>query len=85
MLDLNEEQLRENIAANIRARRKALGLSQRDLADKMRTQTQTISKYERGFRSPSIFTILQLIKALNCELDTFLFGSYEGSGHSGVI
>jgi len=63
---------REQFAANLRAHRRRLGLSQEALADKCDLHRTEISLLERRKRSPRLETIVSLAAALGlgstCEL-----------------
>ena len=70
----NEAIIRE-IGRRITDRRKAVGLSQDELAEKAKISKQTISKAENGEREIRIVTAIKLAMALNTSLDYFAFGS----------
>ncbi|WP_461218697.1 helix-turn-helix domain-containing protein [Lapidilactobacillus salsurivasis] len=53
------------IGQNIRRLRKSKGMTQRELADKLNTIEQTISKMERGIFSPSTESLMQLCAVFN--------------------
>lgn len=52
------------IGQNIRARRKALGLSQDDLADRLGTDRNAISRHENGSREMGIIAFCDYTEAL---------------------
>lgn len=52
------------IGQNIRARRKALGLSQDDLADRLGTDRNAISRHENGSREMGIIAFCDYSEAL---------------------
>jgi transcriptional regulator with XRE-family HTH domain len=65
-----DEELRawRAIADRVAARRRALGLSQRELGDLCATTQSAIACVERGARPPRLDTLLRLANALDCEL-----------------
>jgi transcriptional regulator with XRE-family HTH domain len=57
----------------IRARRQALGLSLRDLADRLGVTPSLISQIERGRANPSVSTLYAIVAELDLSLDELLF------------
>lgn len=55
----------------IQRARKALGLSQRELADKMSLNEKTLRKYEHNEMTPSSDVLLRLAKALQVKVEYF--------------
>jgi ribosome-binding protein aMBF1 (putative translation factor) len=68
--DLADEpvSLFQAIATSVAERRRALDLSQRELADLCGTTQSAIARLERGRRPPRIDTLLRVANALDCEL-----------------
>jgi transcriptional regulator with XRE-family HTH domain len=60
------------LAEQVAARRKALGLSQSDLAELTGTTQSAVARLEAGARPPKIDTLLRLASALDCELEVRL-------------
>jgi transcriptional regulator with XRE-family HTH domain len=56
------------IAKNVAARRKAIGLSQKELAELTGTTQSAIARLESGGRPPRIDTLLGIAEALDCDL-----------------
>jgi ribosome-binding protein aMBF1 (putative translation factor) len=56
------------IAGQVADRRRALGLSQAELAEICGTTQSAIARLEAGGRPPRIDTLLKLAHALDCEL-----------------
>jgi transcriptional regulator with XRE-family HTH domain len=56
------------IAENVSARRKGLGLSQKELAELTGTTQSAIARLESGGRPPRIDTLLGIAEALDCDL-----------------
>ena len=56
------------IAAQVAWRRRALDLSQRELADLCGTTQSAIARLERGQRPPRVDTLMRIANALDCEL-----------------
>lgn len=72
----------ENIGGRIKVERIALGLTQADLAEKLRMSResrQTIINWENGKTLPSLDILLDMCKLFNCEMG-YLLGEegYEG-------
>lgn len=66
--DSNPDQAGDTLAArlsrNIAARRKALGLTQAKLAERLGVDTETLSRFERGKHLPSLATLEKLAALL---------------------
>jgi ribosome-binding protein aMBF1 (putative translation factor) len=60
------------IADQVTERRRALGLSQADLAELTGTTQSAIARLESGGRPPRIDTLLRIANALDCELEVKL-------------
>jgi ribosome-binding protein aMBF1 (putative translation factor) len=56
------------IAEQVADRRRALGLSQAELAELVTTTQSAIARLESGGRPPRIDTLLRIANALDCEL-----------------
>jgi transcriptional regulator with XRE-family HTH domain len=56
------------IAGQVADRRRELGLSQGDLAERVDTTQSAIARLESGGRPPRIDTLLRIAAALDCEL-----------------
>ena len=56
------------IADRVAERRKAWGVSQRELAELCGTTQSAIARVERGARPPRIDTLARIAAALDCEL-----------------
>jgi transcriptional regulator with XRE-family HTH domain len=66
------------IGEHLRARRHELGLSLRDLADRLGVSPSLISQIERGRANPSVSTLYQLVGELDVSLDELLFEDRRG-------
>jgi DNA-binding XRE family transcriptional regulator len=60
------------IARNIRDRRHALNITQRDLANDLGIPDMTVSRWERGLNEPSTPHLRALAKRFECSLDDLL-------------
>lgn len=65
---------KEEIGRKIRILRKTRGLTQQQLADKLKVKRATISNYEIGRRSPHIKELEEISAVLGVNLDYFGFG-----------
>ena len=72
-----------NIGSRIKARRKALGLTQEGLAGKMNVVKSTISAYENGNSRIDSVVIEELAETLNTTV-AYLFGETENSEPAGT-
>jgi ribosome-binding protein aMBF1 (putative translation factor) len=64
----DERELFGLIAELVAERRKAWGVSQRELAELCGTTQSAIARVERGARPPRIDTLARIATALDCEL-----------------
>jgi transcriptional regulator with XRE-family HTH domain len=60
------------LADQVAGRRKALGLSQHELAELTGTTQSAVARLEAGARPPKIDTLLRIAHALDCELEVQL-------------
>jgi|SRR5690554_809275 len=61
-----------DVGKYIKRRRKLLGLTQKDLAEKFNVSFQAISKWEKGETFPDTSLLLDLAEALETTVDTIL-------------
>jgi predicted transcriptional regulator len=61
-----------NIADKVAARRVAMNMSQRELAELCGTTQSAIARLESGGRPPRIDTLLRIAEALDCDLQVVL-------------
>ena len=66
------DEMTARFAKAILARRKELGLTQEELADRVGTTKQVVSKYENGQRSPKVIMANAFADALGTTLDELL-------------
>jgi transcriptional regulator with XRE-family HTH domain len=62
------------IGSHVRARRKALGLSQQDLATELGVKHQHVSRIELGDATPSLEMLLEVSRKLGVSTDFLLTG-----------
>lgn len=67
------------VGARIRIRRKALGLSQSDLGDRIGVSFQQVQKYERGANRVSASALAAIAKALDCSPAALFGGDADGA------
>lgn len=53
----------------LKAARKAAGLSQADLAEKVGCHQKDISRWESGLHEPGALTLKKMAQALGCSMD----------------
>ncbi len=70
---------------NLKNRRLACGLSQKQVADRLRITPQSVSKWEKGDALPSIQYLPMLADCLNCDINAFFAPIPEESKNVGAI
>ena len=60
------------LGKNLKDRRIKMGMTQKDLADKMNVTFQTISKWENDENEPDLATLKKLASLYGCSLDELL-------------
>ena len=75
MVKSSEKKLREQLGAELRKARLALGLTQADVAERVSTDPETISRFERGATLPSLVRLLDLADALHVPIASLLGGA----------
>jgi len=73
----------QSIGANIKAMRRALGLNQEDLAEKLGLTQANISRIEASVKGPSAETLLAIAEALGCDVRELM--GVEGAQTSQVL
>jgi transcriptional regulator with XRE-family HTH domain len=63
---------KQRIAAAVRAARKEMGLTQQEVADKIGTTLETVSKTERGTSAPSVEVFLAMVRVLQLQIDDLI-------------
>ncbi|MBR5900709.1 MAG: helix-turn-helix transcriptional regulator [Clostridia bacterium] len=69
---INNMNVKENLAINIAKHRKALGLTQAELAEQLNYSDKAVSKWERGDAVPEITVLKQLADFYGVTVDTLL-------------
>ena len=59
----------ENFAKNIKNERLALGLTQKEVAEKIDIKTQSYQAYEKNIAMPNLINLLKLSELFNVSLD----------------
>lgn len=67
----------ETIAERIVQRRKALGMTQKELAEKLNVSDKTLSRWETGKQIPDALTLLEISNALGMTISE-MYGAREG-------
>lgn len=68
---------------NLRKLRLAMGLTQADVADKMGVAQKTISNWETGLKSPSLYQAQKLAEFYDVPLDYMTFPANRKRGVTG--
>ena len=77
------EDVRRILGSNVRRLRKAAGISQAELANRMGVDRAYVSGLELGQRNPTIVTLWHLGQALEIDLGKFFFQPRKRSGRGG--
>ena len=70
------------MGANIRARRRALGISQMAVAEAIGLTFQQIQKYERGFNRVSFSRLVEIAHTLDCRVTDLIADLDDGAERS---
>jgi transcriptional regulator with XRE-family HTH domain len=68
----NDRDYLESLGRAIVAKRKALGLSQADLAYRVGMEVSNLSVIENGKSNPQMLTLVSISSALDCDLSALL-------------
>lgn len=68
----SEKILRERLGQQLRKARLSHGLTQNDVAERVETDPETISRFERGATLPSLVRLLALAEALDVSVAALL-------------
>lgn len=71
--DMTEENCRYEFAIRLRRLMVYEGISQAELADKIGVSQVSISNYLTGKRTPNLYVLDKIAKALNCSIDEFTY------------
>ena len=75
----------KSMAEVISSRRKELGMTQKDLAEKLNITDKAVSKWERGIACPDTATIPKLAQVLGISLEELMTAKpAESTGHRGA-
>ncbi len=69
---MNNEELKIQVGSNIARLRKAAGLTQADLGERLSYTDKAVSKWERGESMPDVLTLMQLAQELGTDLNTIV-------------
>ena len=69
---MDDEKIKSQIGANIAERRKAAGMTQAGLAEKLNYSDKAISKWERGESVPDVLTMMSLSQLFGVTVDDLL-------------
>jgi transcriptional regulator with XRE-family HTH domain len=70
--DITEERRKMNIHENIKNARKAAGVTQKELAEKIGVYQKDISRWENGERTPGVDALASICRALGVSADKLL-------------
>lgn len=72
---INGKNLAKSVGALIATRRKSLGLTQGELAERVDIEQESMSRIETGSITPSLSRLLSLADALDCSIESLLGGA----------
>lgn len=75
--------MKELFGGRLRSLRKAAGITQQELADRLGVHLQTVSKWERGITEPDFSVLGELSSALGLTLEKFLGREEKGPSYTG--
>lgn len=76
----------ESVGTKITARRKALGMTQKELADRLHVTDGAVSKWERGINFPEVTLLEPLAKTLNTTvIDLLSLENADGNEIAGAL
>ncbi len=67
------------LSKRVKAKRKGLGLTQKELSEELDYDSSYISQIETGKRIPSVTLLIALANVLNVSVDYILFGSQRSA------
>lgn len=70
--DVDKKKLSKSVGALIAVRRKTLGLTQGELAERVNIEQESMSRIETGTITPSLGRLISLADALDCPVETLL-------------
>ena len=82
---MNDEQLKQNLGANIVSYRKREGLTQMGLAEKLNYSDKAVSKWERGESAPDLPTLVQLAELFGVTVNDLLVDPNALPENSGPV
>jgi transcriptional regulator with XRE-family HTH domain len=71
-------EIKQLIGVRIKSLRRSKGMSQEELAEKMRISSKYLSSIERGKENPTLDTFIKLAEVLEIELSEIFNFSHEG-------
>ena len=74
---MNHEELKLQIGSNITLYRKARGMTQAELAQKLNYSDKAVSKWERGESIPDVLTLADIARQFEITLNELVYGPTE--------
>ena len=74
---MNHEELKLQIGSNITLYRKARGMTQAELAQKLNYSDKAVSKWERGESVPDVLTLADIARQFEITLNELVYGPAE--------
>ena len=74
----------KKIGKFIEARRRALGMTQRELASRLFISSKSVSKWETGRGMPDVSLLLELCEILQVTAEELLHGELEKSSKNAI-
>ena len=83
-MTLSKERLRA-ISQNIRTVRKAYGLTQEEIAEKIGVTPEYYGQLESGNKAPSLETLINIAESMHVSIDLLVYGSNRDLGLGNII
>ncbi len=81
---MDKRRLNEEIGARVRRRREVLGYTREQIAERANISVQFLFDIEKGKKSMTAMTIVNLAEALSVSIDFLLLGAEQNDGRYGV-
>lgn len=78
---MREDDYTRAFGQRLKALRKAAGLTQKELGDKMFMDRTAIQRWERGQRRPHVYNLVLLAGALGCSVEYLATGENVNEGN----
>ena len=81
---MDKQHLNEEIGKRVRRRREVLGCTREQIAERANISVQFLFDIEKGKKSMTAMTIVNLAEALSVSIDFLLLGAEQNDGRQGL-